>query len=203
MENFLISEGFVLLSNDSKRLKKSFMGKKRFKEMYVVSALFLDLLSLDLITFELKGKIHIQTPTNKINDETVNMFYSLIAEQKPKTFEKWIIFFYMSSKNRVAIYRYLTKNIDNKTRQKDVIVRKLRARLLENDEVTVEMILLALLLTHSKVLNEFFTEYELKQVKSKIDDFKKKPHGKWDNIQCINRCIAYMDIIILKSTILV
>lgn len=202
MYNHLISKEFVLLSYGSK-MKMSLIGKKRVKQMYAIGALFFDLLLLDLIKFDSKDKISTRNSEVEINNDTLKMLYSLIKEQKPRTFKNWIRFFNIPSKERVSLYNSLTNGLEGNPEHKDVVVQGLRAELLESGEVSEETIALALLLKSSKALKEYFSDYEINKVKSRINDFKQQFPDKWTNINRISREIEYMDVIILSSAILV
>lgn len=202
METYLISEEFILLSENAK-LKMSFLGNKKVKEMYAVGALFYDLLVLDLIQFDDKGKVVAKEPKKKLNNKALNMLYELICEEKPKKFRKWISTFNIPSKNRVKIFELLNENLDNKASKQDMIVQRLRAELLEPGKVTEETVILALLLTSSKILKRYFSDYEIKEVGLKIKEFKKESPGKWKSIAMISKEIDYMDIIILTSAVVI
>ncbi|MFZ0446783.1 MAG: hypothetical protein WAM95_19540 [Bacillus sp. (in: firmicutes)] len=202
MEQYLISEEFITLSENNK-LKMSFIGKQKVKEMYAVGALFYDLLVLDLIEFEGNGKISVQEPLKELNVEALNMLYELIREEKPRNFRKWISYFSIPSKNRVKIFELLNKNLNNKVQNKEVIVQRLRAELLEPGEATEETVILALLLISSRVLKGYFSDYEINDVGLKIKEFKKKSPTRWKNIERISKEIDNMDTIILTSAVLI
>ncbi|WP_107842178.1 hypothetical protein [Metasolibacillus meyeri] len=171
--------------------------------MYAIGALFYDLLVLDLIKFEDDGKIVIQEPSNKSNNDALNMLYELICEEKPRNFRKWISYFNIPSKNRVKIFKLLNEGLDDKISNKDKIVQRLRAELLEPGEVTEETVILALLLTSSRVLKVYFSDYEIKDVGLKIKEYKKMYPTRWGNIDRISKEINYMDVIILTSAVLI
>ncbi|WP_080848092.1 hypothetical protein [Cytobacillus gottheilii] len=203
MENFLVSEEFIGLS-DNKKIKNSLLGRSRVRQLYMVGGLFFDLLLLDAIEFDSKDKIKINSDyENIIEDETLLKLCSIIKEQKSKTFKGWISYFNIPSKNRVLLYNSLIKNISQTNNSKDFVVQRLRAELLEPGNVSDETVALALLLKASKLLKEYFSNYEIKEINNRIELFKKENAKRWSNIKQIGKEIEYMDALILSSAILI
>ncbi|MDX8367463.1 hypothetical protein [Cytobacillus sp. IB215665] len=203
MENYLVSEEFIVLS-DKKKIKKSLIGKNRVKQLYMVGGVFFDLLLLDVIYFEGNGKININSANAKIiKHDTLLKLYSLIKEQKPKTFKGWISYFNVPSKNRVLLYDSLTSNLSLAKKSTNSVVQRLRAELLEPGTVSDETVALALLLKASKILGEYFSNYEIKEINDRIELFKTENPQKWSNIKQISKEIEYMDVLILSSAVLI
>lgn len=202
MQENLISDEFILLTN-GRKVKSSFIGRKRVQQMYAIGGLFMDLLISDFIGFDDNDKIIIKNQMKNIEHEPAKRLYSLIQATKPLTFKKWMSKFNIPSKERKYIYSGFNNTTDNIPVLQQKTVEKIRAELLEEGAVSEETIALTLLLSASKTIKDYFSKFEINQLNNRIDEFQKNHPSRWKEIQRINKEIENMDIIILTSAILV
>lgn len=202
MQENMISDEFILLTK-GRKMKSSFIGKKRVKQMFAVGGLFMDLLISNIIGFDDRDRIVIKDRTVHIKHESAKRLYSLIQTTKPLTFKKWMSKFNFTSKERKYIYSAFNENLYNINELQQKTVEKIRAELLEEGTVSEETIALTLLLTASKTIKDYFSKFEINQLNERINEFQKLYPSRWKDIQRINKEIENLDIIILTSAILV
>jgi hypothetical protein len=198
MNESLISAEFLVLT-EGRKLKSSCIGRKRVLEMYAMGGLFMDLLIADIIGFDEDKKIVIQNQNPHLEHEAAKRLFALIQSQKPYSFRRWMGKFNIPSKERVYICSAFEHNSDKIALLQKHTIEKLRAELLEEGPVSEETIALTLLLTASKTITDYFSKFEINQLKERIREFKKQHPTRWKNIQSINSEIEYMDILIISS----
>jgi hypothetical protein len=202
MKESLISAEFIALTEGG-RLKSSLIGRKRVLQMYAMGGLFLDLLIDDIIGMDEKKKIVIRDQNPHIEHEAAKMLFALIKNEKPRTFRRWMGKFNIPSKERVSIFSAFDHDSKSIADLQRNTVEKLRAELLEEGPVNEETIALTMMLSASKTIMDYFSKYEINQLKERIREFQNEHPARWKTIQSINKEIEYMDLIILTSIIAV
>ncbi|MDM5291946.1 GPP34 family phosphoprotein [Peribacillus simplex] len=202
MRDIVIGEEFITLS-EGRKIRFSFIGRKRIIQMYAVGGMFFDLLINNLIAFDEKNKIIVTDESYNSNNEALKQLLILINSKQPMTFKRWMRYLSIPSKNRRGLYTKLLAKSDNSEAAQERIVQRIRAELLEPEQVTVEIITLSLLLKSSKLLNQYFSSYEVKQLENRIKELKQNDHKRWKDIKNINKEIEFMDAIILTSAVVI
>lgn len=82
-------------------------------------------------------------------------------------------------------------------------MQRIRAELLEPEQVTIEIITLSLLLKSSKLLKQYFSSYEGEQLEVRLKELEQSDNNRWKDIKTINKEIEFMDAIILTSAVVI
>lgn len=201
MRDIVIGEAFIALS-EGRKIKSSVIGRKKVIEMYAVGGMFFDLLINNQITFDEKNKIIITDRRFNANQDALNQLLILINSKKPMTFKRWMRYLGIPSKKRRELYEKLTDKSNNNV-YRERIVQRIRAELLEPEQVTIEIITLSLLLKSSKLLKQYFSSYEGEQLENRLKELKQSDYKRWKDIKTINKEIEFMDAIILTSAVVI
>lgn len=81
-----------------------------------------------------------------------------------------------------------------------LVIDKIRSEVLEDSEISDEVALLTVLLEKSTYLKQYFSKFEQKEIKNKINELCKTPKGKFVN-NMIEHIMAIVMIPIISSTI--
>lgn len=202
MREIIIGEAFIVLS-EGRKIKSSVIGRKKVIEMYAVGGMFFDLLINNQIAFDEKNKIFVTDGRFNANHDALNQLLRLINSKKPMTFKRWMRYLGVPSKKRRELYEKITDNSKNNELYRERIVQRIRAELLEPEQVTIEIITLSLLLKSSKLLKQYFSSYEGEQLEVRLKELEQSDNKRWKDIKTINKEIEFMDAIILTSAVVI
>lgn len=194
-KNLSIIEEFVILMLTGKEMFKYKKLKLGNTKIYSIASIFIELFLEDKIAFNEAEQV-IVTDSTLTGVQYIDEVLKTIHESKKlKKLEGWMEHFYIHSKFCSKIYNSIVKEIiDNEILEKkngeelvdlskgtfkdskdigEHIIQKLRAELLEEGVIDENTMYLALLLDSNKMLRAYFSEYEYKIIKERIEEVAK------------------------------
>lgn len=184
------TEQFIILDLMGKNLIKNKKVKVGNSKIYSIASIFIDLCFKDKIAFNENQQVII-TNSELTGIEYNDIVLKTIASKKTMSIKEWIEYFYSHPKLRDSIYNAITQSIIKKdvlevisspsllnSSKKsyidsknigDFIVQKLRAELLEDGNIDDNTLSLVILLDENKMLMSYFSEYEYKDIKDRIE----------------------------------
>lgn len=194
-KNLSIIEEFVILMLTGKEMFKYKKLKLGNTNIYSIASIFIELFLEDKIAFNEDEQV-IVTDSTLTGVQYIDEVLKTIHESKKlKKLNGWIEQFYIHSKFCSKVYNSIVKEIiDNEILEKENgeelvdlskgtfkdskdigehIIQKLRAELLEEGAIDENTIYLALLLDSNKMLRAYFSEYEYKIIKERIEEVAK------------------------------
>lgn len=199
MTQLTITEEFILCALNYKKKVSSLYSTEY--NVCIISGLLLELLAKNVIQFDEKKKIIVTNQSNVLTDyEKVLVEY--ISSKKPLNAKKLIevISFSMSSKLIKSVVEGVLQSliakecVTVKSQHKlfgekltyttndhavNIVIEKMRAELLEDGEISDEVIVLTSLLLESKLLPNYFSKHETKQLKDRIAEVKNSDERKF------------------------
>lgn len=209
MKKLSITQAYLLLSFNKKG-KIPFTSEK--VRVCIVAGGIIELLKEECIKFDEKNKLVV---SNELSDELkyLSSMYERIKKHQPVKLKKIAseqVLALTNKKNNVLIsdiceplvqYSCLRKEnggiSGNQSRyipnEKDIdnVVRKIRAELLEDSEVTDETVVLVSLLDRSGLLKQYFSKYESKQLRERLKEIKRT-----SSYQMVKQMADFVDEII-------
>jgi hypothetical protein len=207
LKNLSIPEEFVLLALDRETNKLKSMFRMHVA-LYTVIACIMELSINGYVTFEDDDTVRISN-TAPTGEKYLDRLLEIIASEKPKKLSKWVSFFYY----RREIYKMVVESLVDKgvleienteillvvpiKKYSDVanirnhIVEKIRAELLENGNVEEHTKALVLFLNIKNMLNDYFSDYEQKTLKQKLEILRKEDIYK--KIKEVDKAIQSLD----------
>lgn len=184
------TEQFIILDLMGKNLIKNKKVKVGNSKIYSIASIFIDLCFKDKIAFNENQQVII-TNSELTGIEYNDIVLKTITSKKTMSIKEWIEYFYSHPKLRDSIYNAITQSIIKKDALEvisspsllnsskksyidsknigDFIVQKLRAELLEDGNIDDNTLSLVILLDENKMLMSYFSEYEYKDIKDKIE----------------------------------
>lgn len=187
-----ITEEFVILTLTGKEMFKHKKLKVGNTKIYSMASIFIELFLEDKIAFNEKEQV-IVTDSNLTGVQYIDEVLKTIHESKKlKRLDGWMEYLYVHSKFCSKIYNSVGKEIIDKRilegekgealedfskvtfkDSKNIgehIIQKLRAELLEEGAIDENTMYLALLLDSNKMLGAYFSEYEYKSIKERMEE---------------------------------
>lgn len=186
-----------------------------YLQLYTLGAAIIDMaLNEELHWNEREELVTGDMPRNMEAGEA-QLLQIIQASRRPKKMKAWMSYFLNHSGKRSNVFnaivqpllqqgsirqepykvlfifpakRYLVSPAD-----KDRIVQQLRAELLEDGPVTVQTAVLGMLLDISKLLKYFFSQYEERTLKQKLEQLQTEQSGNWKAIVQIRKAIEEME----------
>lgn len=194
-KNLSIIEEFVTLMLTGKEMFKYKKLKLGNTKIYSIASIFIELFLDNKIAFNEKEQI-IVTDARLTGIQYIDEVLKTIHESKKlKKLDEWMEHFYIHSKFCSKVYNSIVKEIiDNEILEKENgeelvdlskgtfkdsedigehIIQKLRAELLEEGAIDENTMYLVLLLDSNKMLRAYFSEYEYKIIKERIEEVAK------------------------------
>lgn len=184
------TEQFIILDLMGKNLIKNKKVKVGNSKIYSIASIFIDLCFKDKIAFNENQQVII-TNSELTGIEYNDIVLKTITSKKTMSIKEWIEYFYSHPKLRDSIYNAITQSIIKKDALEvisspsllnsskksyidsknigDFIVQKLRAELLEDGNIDDNTLSLVILLDENKMLMSYFSEYEYKDIKDRIE----------------------------------
>jgi hypothetical protein len=190
LQNLSIPQEFVLLALDRETNKlKSFF--RMHVDLYTIMACIVELSINGNITFDDDDTVRISN-SSPTGEKYLDRLLEIMIAEKPKKLKKWVSYFYF----RREIYKMVVESLVDKgvleienseflfvvpvKKYSDVanirthIVEKIRAELLEHGNVEEHTVALVLFLNIKSMLNDYFSDYEQKTLKQKLEILRKE-----------------------------
>ncbi|MBK1813738.1 GPP34 family phosphoprotein [Clostridium sp. YIM B02505] len=185
-----IAEEFAVLSLLGKDLAKSKKVKIGNSKIYSIAAIFIELFLEDKVILNENKQVVIKD-SNPTGIEYKDTMLQILSSKKVIDFKSWMQYFYSHSKIRNSIYDSIIKSIEEKKdiqslsdtsamgkakkqyvdiyNTGDLIIQRIRAELLEEGAIDEKTMYLSLILDSNKLLMSYFSEYEYKAIKNKMN----------------------------------
>lgn len=215
MKDLAITQEYLICAVNSKGKISGFSTEKL---VCLIASGLLELQLEDCIKIDKKRV----TVTNDLPDEKLYLkpLYDFVNQQKPVKLEKILAAYTYSftDKNLHELIDSIGASLDDlglvETTRTGIfgnknayvpnanavhyVVDMIRAEFLEDVEVTEDIALLIVLLDKSKLLKTYFSKYEQKEMKQKLQDLANSDTGKM-----INEMIVYMENMIATMAVLI
>ncbi|WP_127583828.1 GOLPH3/VPS74 family protein [Paenibacillus koleovorans] len=191
LKNLSIPQEFVLLALDreTNKLKSIF---RMHVAVYTVMACIVELSMNGNVTIEDDETVRISNsaPTGVMY---LDRLLDIIAAENPKKLKQWVSYFYYNQRD---IYKMVVESLVDKgvleientevlfvvpvkkytdvANTRNHIVEKIRAELLEQGNVEAHTVALVVLLNVKNMLNDYFSDYEQKTLKQKLEILRKE-----------------------------
>ncbi|CAN7509349.1 GPP34 family phosphoprotein [Paenibacillus sp. LjRoot153] len=187
LKNLSIPQEFVLLALDreTNKLKSIF---RMHVALYTVMACIIELSINGNVTFEDDDTVRI-TNSASTGEKYLDRLLEIMNAEKPKKLKQWVSYFYYFK--RKEIYKMVVESLVDKgvleiedtevlfivpvkkytdvANTRNHIVEKIRAELLEHGNVEEHTLALVLFLNIKNMLNDYFSDYEQKTLKQKLE----------------------------------
>ncbi|MDF2724308.1 MAG: hypothetical protein K0Q59_3983, partial [Paenibacillus sp.] len=186
-----IPQEFVLLALDRETNKLKSMFRMHVG-LYTVMACIVELSIHGNVTFEDDDTIRIASsaPTG---EKYLDRVLEIIAAEKPKKLKGWVSYFYyfrhreiykmvieslvdkgiLTIENTEVLFVVPVKKYSDVANARNHIVEKIRAECLEPGNVEQRTLALVLFLNTKSMLNDYFSDYEQKTLKKKLEILRK------------------------------
>lgn len=186
LKNLTIPQEFVLLALDRETNKIKSMFRMHVA-IYTIMACMVELSLNGNVTFEADDTVRItnSTPTG---EKYLDRLLEIIAAEKPRKLKKWVSYFYyrqgeiykmvvgslvdigvLEVENTEFLFFVPVKKYSDVANARNRIVEKIRAELLEHGNVEEHTVALVSILTTKSMLNDYFSDYEQKTLKQKLE----------------------------------
>lgn len=189
-KNLSIPQEFVLLALDreTNKLKSIF---RMHVALYTVIACIVELSINGNVTFDDDDTVRISNST-ATGEKYLDRLLEIMSAEKPKNLKKWVSYFYyrrdiykmvveslvdkgvLEIENTEVLFVVPVKKYSDVANIRNHIVEKIRAELLEHGSVEEHTIALVLLLNIKNMLNDYFSDYEQKTLKQKLEILRKE-----------------------------
>lgn len=213
LNNLSIPQEFALLAldRDTNKLKSIF---RMYIELYTVMACFVELSIDGKIKFEDNDTITVISlePTE---EKYLDRLLQIVSDEKPKKIKEWTSYFYYNHLSKQKeIYKLvigslvdqevleikdseilniipIKKYIDT-TNNRNRIVEKIRAELLEAGNLEEHTIALVLLLNSKNMLKDYFSNFEYRALKQRLSTLRDEEI--YSKIESFEKAIEDMEI---------
>jgi len=191
MQDLSITQEYLLCALTEKGVIPSFSIES---PVCVVAGGIIELLQSQIVMFDEKKKLSV---IGDLNQELIHLksLYEWIQNEKPMKIEKLVGEYAMSfsGKKMKKLISDIGNSLDKadcvctesggifgtkscfipNAKEVDKVIQKIRAELLDDGEISEETVALVSLLDKSKLLKKYFSKYESKQLKNRLQDIKK------------------------------
>ncbi|UUZ81751.1 GPP34 family phosphoprotein [Paenibacillus sp. P26] len=214
-EIYTLPQEFVLLASD-RETHKWRKPLQAYLETYAAGATLIELLSEEAIRLGDKGKLEVNR-REEDEDDAARFLLNHLEQAKPQTLKKWVQSFYSRGKVRSALFQtiispliasgalkeeryrvmflFTARRYVPSAAAKDRIVQRIRAEPLENGPVTPQTAMLAMMLGMSKLLRNYFSEYESRELKARLQRMHEEEGEQWESIRLIRKAIEEIDAV--------
>lgn len=211
LKNLSIPQEFVLLALDreTNKLKSIF---RQNVALYTVMACIVELSLNGNVTFEDDDDTVRISNSASTGEKYLDRLLEMMTAEKPKKLKKWVYYFYNHIFKQREIYKMVVESLVDKgvleientdvlfvvpvkkysdvENTRNYIVEKIRAELLEHGNVEEHKVALVLFLNVKKMLNDYFSDYEQKMLKQKLEILRKEDIYK--KIRAVYKAVQYM-----------
>jgi RNA polymerase-binding transcription factor DksA len=190
VKSLSIPQEFVLLALDRETNKLKSMFRMHVA-LYTIMACILELSINGNVTFEDDDTIRIVNSAST-GEKYFDRLLEIISTEKPKKLEKWVSYFYyrqreiykmvveslvdkgvLEIQNTEVLFVVPVKKYSDVENTRNHIVEKMRAELLEQENVEEHTVALVLFLNIKNMLTDYFSDYEHKTLKQKLEILRK------------------------------
>lgn len=213
LTSFTLAQEFVMLASDSATHKWR-RPVRSYLQTYAIGAILIELLSEEVIRVGDKERLAVMHHGYNGDEAALMMLQKL--GQSGKTMKQWIQSLYSWGKDssrlfkaivnplvlrgdlREEQYRFLflfkaTRYVPS-TVNKDRIIQRIRAEMLEDGPVSRQTALLTMMLEMSKLLKSYFSNYEQIELKKRMQRLHEEKGEEWKSIRLIRKTIEDMDV---------
>jgi hypothetical protein len=192
LKNLSIPQEFVLLALDreTNKLKSIF---RMHIALYTVMACIMELSISGKVTFEDDDTVRISNSAST-GEKYLDRLIEIMTAEKPKKLKEWVSYFYyfkqreiykmvveslvdkgvLEIENTEVLFVVPVKKYSDVANTRNHIVEKIRAELLEQGNVEEHTLVLVLFLNIKNMLNDYFSDYEQKNLKQKLEILRKE-----------------------------
>lgn len=191
LKNLSIPQEFALLALDreTNKLKSIF---RIHVALYTVMACIVELSINGNVTFEDDDTVSISNSAST-GEKYLDRLLEIMIAEKPKKLQKWVSYFYYNQRdiykmvveslvdqgvlqieNAEVLFVVPVKKYSDVANARNRIVEKIRAELLEQGNVEEHTVALVLFLYMQNMLNDYFSDYEQKTLKQKLEILRKE-----------------------------
>ncbi|KRF02260.1 hypothetical protein ASG89_24725 [Paenibacillus sp. Soil766] len=191
LKNLSIPQEFVLLALDRETHKIKSMFRMHVA-LYTIMACIVELSINGNVTFENDDTVRISNSTST-GEKYLDRLLEIIAAEKPKKLKKWVSYFYyrqgeiykmvveslvdkgvLEIENTEFLFFVPVKKYSDVANTRNHLVEKIRAELLEQGNVEEHTLALVSFLNTKNMLNDYFSDYEQKTLKQKLEILRKE-----------------------------
>ncbi|CAN7654163.1 GOLPH3/VPS74 family protein [Paenibacillus sp. LjRoot56] len=209
LQNLSLPQEFVLLALDRDTNKLNSIFRMHIG-LYTVMACIVELSINGNVTFDNDDTVRISNSASA-GEKYLDRLLEIMIAENPKKLKAWVSYFYYFKQRE--IYKMVIESLVDKgvleiedtevlfivpaKKYKDVantrnhIVEKIRAELLENGNVEDYTVALVLFLNTKSMLKDYFSDYEQKMLKQKLEILRKEDIYK--KIRTIDIAIQNLD----------
>lgn len=208
VKSLSIPQEFVLLALDRETNKLKSMFRMHVA-LYTIMACIVELSINGNVTFEDDDTIRI-TNSASTGEKYLDRLLEIISTEKPKKLEKWVSYFYyrqreiykmvveslvdkgvLEIENTEVLFVVPVKKYSDVANARNHIVEKMRSELLEQENVEEHTVALVLFLNIKNMLTDYFSDYEHKTLKQKLEILRKDDMYK--KIRTVNHAIQKIE----------
>ncbi|MBJ8054808.1 GPP34 family phosphoprotein [Bacillus cereus] len=211
LKELTIPQEFALLALDRETNKFKAMFRQHV-ELYTTMACLIELSLKNKVKFEEDDTVTL-LETTSTGDKSLDRLLEIVKSEKPKKIKKWASYFYNHMFKQREIYKLVLETLIEKgilkventeilfvfpkkeyvdvDNTRHYIVEKIRAELLEENNVEFNTVVLVLFLEQKKMLEDYFSDYERKALKQKIEQLRKEETFK--SIKSIDKTIKTIE----------
>lgn len=190
VKSLSIPQEFVLLALDRETNKLKSMFRMHVA-LYTIMACIVELSINGNVTFDDDDTIRIANSAST-GEKYLDRLLEIITAEKPKKLEKWVSYFYyrqreiykmvveslvdqgvLEIENAEVLFVVPVKKYSDVANKRNHIVERIRAELLEQGNVEEHTVALVLFLNIKSMLTDYFSDYEQKTLKQKLEILRK------------------------------
>jgi hypothetical protein len=191
VKSLSIPQEFVLLALDRETNKLKSMFRMHVA-LYTIMACIVELSINGNVTFDDDDTIRIANSAST-GEKYLDRLLEIITAEKPKKLEKWVSYFYyrqreiykmvveslvdqgvLEIENAEVLFVVPVKKYSDVANKRNHIVERIRAELLEQGNVDEHTVALVLFLNIKSMLTDYFSDYEQKTLKQKLEILRKE-----------------------------
>lgn len=193
IKHLSIPQELVLLALDRETNKLKSMFRMHVA-LYTVMACIVELSINGNVTFEDDDTVTISNNSASTGENYLDRLLEIMTAEKPKKLKEWVSYFYyfkqkeiyklvveslvdqgvLEIENTEVLFVVPVKKYSDVANTRNHIVEKIRAELLEHGNVEEHTLALALFLNVNHMLNDYFSDYEQKTLKQKLEILRKE-----------------------------
>jgi hypothetical protein len=214
LSDLSLAQEYAIIASDAP-LRQKIRLTRSYRQLYTVGAAIIDMVLNGQLHWNERGALELVDFSSNQNAGEAQLLQIIQAARRPKKMKAWMTYFLNHPGKRSNIFNALIQPLlqQGQLRQepykvlfifpanryvvsapdKDRIIQKLRAELLEDGPVTVQTAVLGMLLDISKLLKYFFSDYEEHSLKLKLEQLQAEQSSNWKAIIQIKKAIEEME----------
>jgi hypothetical protein len=207
-DSLTLSDAFLLLRLGKRNLSRT------SQELYTVGIVFIELLFRGHLELDEKAKVRVRKE-EETGIQYLDELLDFLKKEKPRKLKRWMDYFSNRKKRRRAVHEaVLTRLQANKmvhTREekilgilskhrlvaeekaKEIVIRRIRAEVLESGNVTDQTFVLCMLSLKAKLFRLYFSKREEGEIKARLKEWQNKNPEQWEWVKSVQRAIDEMD----------